>query len=75
MANGDAGLQTDRTCLLALDMKGKDLTGQFYVVEKLVREILVGVDFMQAWEIKLDMKAEDYTVGVDPEAIEIARIG
>lgn len=33
---------------------------------------IIGVDFMQRWEIRLDPKSHDFTIGVDPEAIEMA---
>lgn len=72
LANGEPLLQARYASVLEVDMKGKKLSGDFYIVDNLAREMIIGVDFMQAWEIKLDMKAEDYTVGVDPEAIEIA---
>ena len=72
MANGDEGFRSDEVCILDFEMKGKVLDGLFYVVDQMPREVIIGVDFMQRWEIRLDMKAEDYEVGVDPEAIEIA---
>lgn len=43
----------------------------FYVVENIPRQMIIGADFMQKWEVSLFPKREDYTVGVDPNAIEI----
>lgn len=72
--NGLAAFQARRTCTLQIEMKGVILDGLFYVVEKLPRDIILGVDFLQRWEIKLDMKREDFTTGVDPGAIEILAV-
>lgn len=69
--NGLKALEASEVCVLGLEMKGLVLTGQFHIVPRLPREIILGVDFMQTWEIRLDPKREDYTVGVDPQAIEI----
>lgn len=70
--NGDEAFRSGSTCTIELKVKDKLIDGKFYVVERMPREIIVGVDFLQTWEITLDMKNEDFTVGVDPEAIEIA---
>jgi hypothetical protein len=70
--NGQKAFKSSWTCILQLKMKNKLLDGQFYVVENMPRELIIGVDFMQKWEITLDLKKEDYSIGVDPEAIEIA---
>ena len=34
-------------------MKGKELDFRFYVIDDMPREAIIGVDFMQAWEIKI----------------------
>jgi hypothetical protein len=73
--DGKKALQSARTCTLQLEMKGKILDGLFYVVSDMPREVIIGADFMQRWEIKLDLKQEDYHVGIDPQAIEIACLG
>ncbi|MBI4612456.1 MAG: retroviral-like aspartic protease [Planctomycetes bacterium] len=70
--NGEEALRSDRICHLVIEMKGKFLDGRFYLVDRMPREMILGVDFMQMWGIILDLRKEDYTVGVDPQAIEIA---
>lgn len=72
MANGIPGLATDTGCMLTLRLKDKVLPGSFCVVETLAREAIIGVDFMQTWEIMLDPKNHDFTIGLDPESVEIA---
>lgn len=72
MANGGEGMRSSDVRVLALRMKGKELDGSFYVVDTMPREMILGFDFMQKWEISLRLKEEDYAIGVDPEAIEIA---
>jgi len=69
--NGKPQLTTIATCVLQLKMKNYILDGKFYVVRGLKREILIGADFMQAWDIRLIPKKHDYTVGVNPEELEI----
>lgn len=72
MVNGDKWVSVSTIVALGVEMKGKALDGKFYVVDMMPREVIVGVDFMQAWEIKLDPKNHDFTIGVDPDAIEMA---
>lgn len=70
--NGLEALRGSEACTLEVEMKGKILDGLFYVVDVMPREVIIGVDFMQKWEIKLNLKGEDYEVGIDPQSIEIA---
>lgn len=72
MVNSDKWVSVSTIVALGVEMKGKALDGKFYVVDMMPREVIVGVDFMQAWEIKLDPKNHDFTIGVDPDAIEMA---
>lgn len=71
LANGEPGLASNTLCTLELELKGKQIDGNFYVVDRLPREVVVGVDFMQRWDIRLFPQREDYEVGVDPDAIEL----
>ncbi|MBI4568919.1 MAG: retroviral-like aspartic protease [Planctomycetes bacterium] len=72
MANGREGMRTDDIRLLVLRMKGQELDGRFHVIDDMPRKMIIGVDFLQTWEITLDMKKEDYRIGADPNGIEIA---
>ncbi len=72
MVNGRKWLTVLEGAYLEVEMKGKSLDGSFYVVDEMPREVIIGVDFMQRWGILLDPKNHDFTIGVDPEAIEMA---
>jgi len=72
MVNGQQWVTVSEGAYLEVEMKGKALDGSFYVVDEMPREVIIGVDFMQRWEIRLDPKNHDFTIGVDPEAIEMA---
>jgi len=72
MVNGEKWLTVSEGAYLVVEMKGKGLDGAFYVVETMPREAIIGVDFMQKWEIRLDPKNHDFTVGIDPDSIEMA---
>jgi hypothetical protein len=75
LANGQQWLTASTIVTLGVVMKGKALDGSFYVVETMPREVIIGVDFMQKWEISLHPKKHDFTIGVDPNAIEIGALG
>ena len=71
--NGKEAFSASNYCGIEVEMKGKLLGGLFYVIDNMPREMIIGVDFMQGWDIKLDLKNEDYTVGLDPQqGVEIA---
>ena len=70
--NGKKAFSASNYCSIEIKMKGKFLDGTFYIIDEMPREMIIGVDFMQGWDIKLDLKNEDYTVGLDPEGVEIA---
>lgn len=74
MVNGQEWLRTSRGVLLEVEMKGKSLDGNFYVVDSMPREVIIGVDFLQSWEIRLDPRKHDFTIGVDPDSIEMALV-
>jgi hypothetical protein len=70
LADNKSFIETSFTCDIDILMKGKWPGGLFYVVDDLRSPVIVGADFMQTWEIKLDPKDEDFEIGVDPENIE-----
>ena len=70
--NGKEAFSASNYCSIEVKMKGKFLDGIFYIIDEMPREMIIGVDFMQGWDIKLDLKNEDYTVGIDPQNVEIA---
>jgi predicted aspartyl protease len=74
MLNGKKWVSVADATLLGVKMKNKVLEGSFCVVDAMPREAIIGVDFMQKWEIRLDPKNHDFTIGLDPDAIEMARI-
>lgn len=70
--NGEKAFSASDRCSIEVEMKGKLLDGLFYIIDNMPREMIIGVDFMQGWEIKLDLKNEDYIIGLDPQNVEIA---
>jgi hypothetical protein len=72
MVNGKKWLRISEAVLLNVRMKGKDLDGSFYVVDEMPREAVIGVDFMQKWDIRLEPRRHEFTVGLDPDSIEMA---
>ena len=70
--NGQKAFSANNSCVIVIEMKGKFLSGIFYIIDEMPREMIIGVDFMQTWDIRLDLKNEDFTVGMDPQSVEIA---
>lgn len=67
MADGQVGFTADSIMNLAVDAEGIRLTHNFYVVEDLAEELVIGADIMQQWKIVLDLENE--TVSIDPRAL------
>ena len=67
MADGQGGFTADSIMNLAVDAEGIRLTHNFYVVEDLAEELVIGADIMQQWKIVLDLENE--TVSIDPRAL------
>ena len=53
-------------------MKGKELAFNFFVINDMPREVIIGVDFIQSWEIKLYPEKHAFSIGIDPNSLEIA---
>lgn len=70
--NGQIAFSVNNSCNIEIEMKGKFLSGIFYIIDEMPREMIIGVDFMQTWDIRLNLKNEDFTVGIDPQSVEIA---
>ncbi len=69
--NGKSVEEVKETCTLQIQIKKYTLPITLYVVKNMKREIIIGVDFMQSWKIVLDLKNENFTIGVNPKEIEI----
>ncbi|MYC38584.1 MAG: retroviral-like aspartic protease [Chloroflexi bacterium] len=67
MADGQVGFTADSIMNLAVDAEGIRLTHNFYVVEDLAEELVIGADIIQQWKIVLDLENE--TVSIDPRAL------
>ena len=65
--SGDTWLRAHEGVFLEICMKTKWLNGPFYVIDQMPREVIIGVDFLQRWEISLHPKRHDFTIGLDPE--------
>ncbi|MBI4711911.1 MAG: retroviral-like aspartic protease [Planctomycetes bacterium] len=71
LAESKTELKTNLVTNIILRVNGRIIQDQFYVLEKLSREVIIGADTMQSWEIKLDPKNESIKVGVDAHRIEL----
>jgi len=69
--DGKKATTVDTVCNPAIVVGKKSYIHMYHVVDEMPRSIIVGVDFMQRWEMKLDLKTESFTFGVDPQGIEI----
>ncbi len=54
-------------------LQGKRLTIGLKVVKGLTEELILGVDFMQTWQIRLDPRRHRATV--DPRALRLKAVG
>lgn len=71
LADGKTEIATSTVCDICITIDGKTIFDQFPVLDTLSREIIVGANTMQSWDIHLDMKNEKVVVVGDPEAIEL----
>ena len=67
LADGQVGFTADSIMNLVVDAEGTRLTHNFYVVDDLAEELVIGADIMQQWKIVLDLENE--TVSIDPRAL------
>ena len=67
MADGQVGFTADSIMNLIVDADGTRLTHNFYVVDDLAEELVIGADIMQQWKIVLDLENE--AVSIDPRAL------
>lgn len=73
LANGKTPMHTrEITILKILAVDKKDVSDDFYVVNELSRDVIVGADMMQTWDMHLHPKRHKITVGVDPKNLELA---
>lgn len=70
-ADGKTTMMSSESTDLDVAVDGKSIDGQFYLVENLSHEVLVGADFMQKWGVVLYMKEERVEVRLDPQAIQL----
>lgn len=71
LADGETEIETDRVADIMVKVDGKIIFDQFPVLEKMGREVIVGANTLQSWEIVLDLKNEAMKVGVDLKALEL----
>jgi hypothetical protein len=64
-------LKAEAALFVQVVVNGKILDGPFYVSSDLSREAVIGADFMQKWDIRLQPRAHRFTVGIDPQHLEI----
>lgn len=71
LANGESKVSTNLVANIEIAINDRFIFDQFYVIDKVSREVIIGALTMQGWEIKLDPKNESLSVGVDYRAIEL----
>ena len=71
LADGKTRLSTNLVVDIVLRINGRTILDQFPVLEKLSREVIIGANTLQSWEIKLDPKNESVQVGVDSHHLEL----
>ena len=65
LADGDSGLEIQESVYLEVTIKGVTVFWPFLVADRLSDEMIIGVDMMQRWKIKLDFEADDVEISPD----------
>jgi len=60
---------SESTGVLSVEVEGFNLFWHFLVVPNLSEELIIGADFLQRWEIKLDPESE--RIIIDPKALKL----
>jgi hypothetical protein len=71
LADGKTQVETNLVADVMVRVDGRIIFDQFPVLNRLSREIIIGANTLQSWEILLDAKNETIKVGVDLKAIEL----
>jgi len=71
LADGKTEIKTNLVADIMVKVDGRIIFDQFPVIDSLSREIIIGANTLQSWEILLDAKNEAIKVGVDLKAIEL----
>jgi hypothetical protein len=71
LADGKTQVETNLVADIMVKVDGGIIFDQFPVLDSLSREIIIGANTLQSWEILLDAKNETIKVGVDLKAIEL----
>lgn len=69
LADGKNFLEANFLVNLFIRIDGYKLPYHFYVVNKMSRDVIVGLDFMQSWEIGIDFKEKEITLGLKPDEL------
>lgn len=75
LGDGKTIIETDEVTNIFLEIDGKVIDDNFYVLKELGKEVIVGSNTMQSWDIVLEPKEEKIIVRRDPQAIEFFRFG
>lgn len=71
LADGKTQVETNLVADIMVSIDNRIIFDQFPILDKLSREVIIGANTLQSWEIILDAKNESITVGVDLKAIEL----
>lgn len=63
LGDGKSRIQAKDTMILALTVNKQEISDQFWVVDDLNHECVIGASTMQLWGIVLDLRREDVIVG------------
>jgi hypothetical protein len=64
-------MTADAVVTVQVVVNDKILDCAFYVSDELSREAIIGADFMQKWDVRLQPRAHRFTVGIDPQHLEV----
>jgi hypothetical protein len=71
LADGTTQVETNLVADIMVSIDNSIIFDQFPILDKLSREVIIGANTLQSWEIILDARNESITVGVDLKAIEL----
>lgn len=69
LADGKNMIEAHSLANLYLGINGYKLPMIFYTVNNLARDVILGIDNMQAWEMKIDFKTKEIIVGLTPDEL------
>jgi len=69
LADGKTHIEVSEKIILEIKINGHWISDEVVVIKELSEDMLIGVNTMQKWRIKLDLESE--SVKINPEVIEL----